>query len=264
MEYATVKNKIAEVMRKSILVRKIFYRITGIVFLREWYVKRKIVKSISHKKNINNILDAGSGFGQYCYFCKKKFPDAEIVGIDINQNYIDDCNQFAEKAGIEGLKFRKEDLTAISYKNRFDLILSVDVLEHIKDDIRLLSLLNDAVKPDGFIIISTPTIYRKHKKDGMFVDEHEREGYAEKEIMEKLKNSGFSTIDITYSYGIWGDLSWRLGIRNFMKLSESGKAGKIFAPFYFIAVFPLVLLLMLLDYFRYNKTGTGFVIVAQG
>lgn len=251
-------------MRNSVLIRKFFYRVTGIVFLREWYIKRKVLTIFPDKNSVKDILDAGSGFGQYCYYCRRKFPEAEILGIDINKNYIDECNQFAGKAGIEGLKFRKQDLTAINYKNRFDLILSVDVLEHIKDDVRLLYLLKIAVKPGGFIIISTPTIYRKHKKDGMFVDEHEREGYAEEDIMRKLKNSGFSNIDITYTYGIFGDLSWRLGIRNFMKLSESGSAGKIFAFLYFIVIFPLVFLLMVMDYYLPNKTGTGFVIVAQG
>jgi len=263
LEYASVKNKIAQIIKNSILIRKLFYLITGIVFLREWYVKRTVKKFFRDKQSVKEILDAGSGFGQYCYFCRKKFPEAKILGIDINGNYIDDCNRFVEKADLEGIQFRREDLTAIDYKNKFDLILSVDVMEHIKDDSKLLSRFAKAIKSEGFIIISTPTIYRKHNEDGMFVEEHERPGYSEQDITEKLTRSGFSGIEITYSYGRWGDLSWRLGIRNFMKMVQSGLAGKILALIYFIIIFPLVFILMVLDYFWDNKTGTGFVVMAR-
>ena len=263
MEYASIKNKIALVMGKNVLMRKLFYMITGIVFLREWYVKRIIKDIFRNNQSVKEILDAGSGFGQYCYYCRKKFPQANILGIDINQDYIDNCNRFMEQAGLQKIVFRREDLTAIDYKNRFDLILSVDVLEHIKKDTKLLSLFAKAVVPDGFVIISTPTVYRKHHEDGMFVDEHERPGYSEQDITEKLKNSGFSHIDINYSYGTWGDLSWRLGVRNFMKIAQTGLAGKVFAPLYFMVIFPLMFILMLLDYFWNNKTGTGFVVVAR-
>jgi len=251
-------------MRNSVLIRKFFYRITGVIFLREWYIKRTVLTIFPDKNSVKDILDAGSGFGQYCYYCRRKFPQADILGVDINNDYIDDCNRFVQKANIENMQFQKKDLTEVNYNNRFDLILSVDVLEHIKNDTRLLSIFKKAVKPEGFVVISTPTVYRKHQEDGIFVDEHEREGYIEEDIVGKLKNSGFSKVYITYSYGMWGDLSWRLGVRNFMKISQYGLAGKIIALLYFIVLFPLVFLFMVLDYFRHNKTGTGFVIVAKG
>ncbi len=158
LEYKPIKKREAHMMRRSGIIRKLFYLITGIVFLREWYIKRAVTKIYLDKKYFDEILDAGSGFGQYCYFCKKRFPEAEILGIDINQNYVDDCNYFVKKAGIKRVRFEKSDLTTIDYSDKFDLILSIDVLEHIKDDIRLLSLFNRAVKPEGFVIISTPTL----------------------------------------------------------------------------------------------------------
>lgn len=262
MEYKPVKDKIANLMRKRVVIRKFLYLITGIVFLREWYIKRVIIRIYSDKKHPAAILDAGSGFGQYCYFCKRKYPGAEILGVDINKNHIDDCIRFANKAGLSGLKFLQKDLTEIDYEDEFDLILSIDVLEHIKDDSRLLSILNRAVKPGGIVVISTPTLYRKHHEDGEFVGEHERDGYSEDDIIGKLKESGFKNISLIYSYGWWGDLSWRMGIRNFMKIAGIKTAGRIIAPIYFFILFPVVFLFMVFDFFRSNRKGTGFVITA--
>jgi hypothetical protein len=72
MHYDPIKDTLGGLVRRSPLLRKLFYRALGAMFLREWYVKRKI--KILYRAGVPaDIFDAGSGFGQYSYFMAKKF-----------------------------------------------------------------------------------------------------------------------------------------------------------------------------------------------
>ena len=81
MHYDPIKNTIGSLVRKSPFLRKLFYFGLGMMFLREWYVKRRI-KQLYLNNPPNDILDAGSGFGQYSYFMAKRFPNAKIISVD--------------------------------------------------------------------------------------------------------------------------------------------------------------------------------------
>ena len=262
MKYDSVKRGFSRWIRRSSLMRRLFYSAMGVLFLREWYVKKAIRGLQFLRAEECEILDAGAGFGQYSYYCMRRFTGAKVLGLDINEEHMADGNHFARKIGLDRLSFRKEDITKIGFQGRFDLILNVDVLEHVEQDQLLLNHFCKALKPGGVLILSTPTIYRSHRIDSTFVDEHFRDGYSEEEITLKLKKAGFHIIRMDYGYGIWGDISWRFGIRNTMKLMGLKKFGKVLAPLYLILVLPFVLVLMILDYFWENRKGTGFIIQA--
>jgi SAM-dependent methyltransferase len=263
MEYEPIKKQIGRWVRRSVLLRKLLYRLLGTLFLREWYVKRAIRRLGFPKTSAPRILDAGAGFGQYSVYCIKKYPRADVLGIEINPDHVAEGNRFAQRAGLERLRFEHGDITKLSHRNRFDVVLAVDVLEHIQDDEALLDHFFRALTVDGRLIVSTPSVYRKHRPDGNFVGEHFREGYSEEGIRQKLDKAGFLLDTLTYGYGFWGDLSWRWGIRNTLTLMGRGFLGKIAGPVYMILVAPLVLSLMGLDYVWPNRRGTGFVIVAR-
>ena len=209
------------------------------------------------------ILDAGSGFGQYSYYCTKRFTKANVLGLEIDPDLVTDGNWFANKLGLDRLRVEERDITTMDDRDRFDLALIIDVLEHIEYDEALLHHLFQALKPGGHLIVSTPTVYRKHLKDGEFVGEHFRVGYSEEMIIQKFGQVGFRLDRMIYGYGVWGDLAWRLGIRNTMRLMGHGFLGKGSALFYLILLFPLIFSLMIIDYWWPNKRGTGIVIVAS-
>ena len=83
------------------LVRRFFYAILGIMFLREWYVKRALRELLGAKKEPFTMFDAGSGFGQYSYYCAKHFPPATIHAVDVKDEQIADCRYFFSKQKLE-------------------------------------------------------------------------------------------------------------------------------------------------------------------
>ncbi len=73
MHYDPIKNVIGDAARKSPLVRRLFYTVLGIMFLREWYVKRALRELLGKKNEPFAMFDAGSGFGQYSVLLREPF-----------------------------------------------------------------------------------------------------------------------------------------------------------------------------------------------
>ncbi len=265
LHYDPIKDKIGGIVKKSPFLRKIFYKILGLMFLREWYVKRKI-RSLYGKHAPDDILDAGCGFGQYSYFMAKKFPSANLLSVDVKVDYLEDCKYFFDKTGIKNTHFEYADLNQIDFDNRFDFVLSVDVMEHIEDDIGVFKRFYKALKPGGRVLINTPSSLggsdAHSENDDSFIGEHVRLGYSEEDISAKLKEAGFKVESFEYTYGKWGSRYWRLGIKYPMLMLNKSQLFFIILPFYYFFTIWWTLLFMRLDVNEKNKpAGTGVLVV---
>lgn len=267
MQYDPIKNVLGAAAQKAPLFRKIFYWLLGVMFLRTWYVKRALKELLADKKGPFNLFDAGSGFGQYSYFIAKNFPNASVHAIDVKEDYITDCKHFFAQAGIKNVNFGVEDLTIPIHVDRFDFILSVDVMEHIADDITVFKNFFKAMRNGGRLLIHTPSNLGGsdvHKEgDKSFVEEHARDGYSVEDITTKLTNAGFNILYTKYSYGPIGTVAWRLGIKYPLLMVNASKVFFLLLPFYYLLTLWLTLILMWIDFHSDNKTGTGLLVAAE-
>lgn len=267
MQYDPVKNILGDIAKKAPILRRFFYWLLGVMFLRTWYVKRALREFLGDKKGAFDLFDAGSGFGQYSYFVAKKFPSVSIHAIDVKEDYIADCKRFFAQAGLNNVRFGVEDLTVPMHTDRFDFILSVDVMEHIADDVTVFRNFFRALRNGGTLLIHTPSNLGGsdvHKEgDKSFVEEHARDGYSVDDISTKLKNAGFNVLYTQYSYGPAGTLAWRLGIKYPLLMVNASKAFFLFLPFYYLATLWFTLLLMWIDFHSRNATGTGLLVAAE-
>ena len=267
MKYDPVKKLIGSIAGKSVFRRRVLYRLLGLMFLREWYVKRELRRILGAEKHPIRVFDAGSGFGQYTYYCARRFPQAAIYAADVKSEQIEDCRQFFASAQIHNVQFAVEDLTTITHQDAFDVALSVDVMEHIPDDVLVFRNLWRSLKPGGILLINTPSDTGGSDAHGPdehgFIEEHARTGYGVQEIRTKLESVGFTVQRIKFTYGPWGSLGWRLGIKYPMMMLNSSKLFFGLLPFYYFLTLPFTLLLMYLDYMITNKTGSGLLIIAR-
>lgn len=266
MKYDPIKEVLGDVVRENVILRKLFYKVLGLMFLREWHVKREL-RSLLGYNGPKRVYDAGCGFGQYSYYCASRFPHSTIYAVDVKDEQIEDCTNFFHKAGLANASFSVEDLTQIQHENQFDLAISVDVMEHIPDDIGVFRNLYRSLRPGGKLLVNTPSDLggsdAHGPEDASFIEEHARNGYGVEEIRTKLQSVGFSVDKIRFAYGPWGSIAWRLGIKYPMLLLNMSKAFFLLLPFYYLVTLPFTLLLMYLDYVRENKIGTGLVVVAS-
>ncbi len=268
MKYDPVKNVFASVIKVIPFLRVLFYKLLDLFFLRSWYVRRELKKLRSEFGNKEIcILDAGTGFGQYTYFMAKNMQPCNISAIDIKKDWIEDCHNFFNQQKISNVEFSVEDLTELDYSEKFDIILCVDVMEHIPDDKIVFQNFYRALKPNGYLIINTPSVYGGsdvHDEDEeSFIGEHARVGYSKEELETKLHPIGFKTHQSKYTYGFWGDKAWRVGIKYPMLLLNFSKFFFLLLPFYFLITFPLTFIMMFIDFSTENKIGSGINFIAQ-
>lgn len=268
MQYDPIKRSLGKVFNKTPLLRKIFYRLLDILLLRAWHINSTL-RQIKLPQGAA-ILDAGSGFGQYSYRMSRIFPQASILAVDVKEEQIADCNRFFQKIKQNNrVQFELGDLTSFVQENQFNLVLSVDVMEHIEDDVQVFRNFYQSMKTGSTLLISTPSdqggsdTHHHHEDDAHgFIDEHVRDGYSMDEITAKLKQAGFSSVDAKYSYGTAGAWSWRFSMKFPILALGASKLFFILLPFYYLLVFPCCLLLNWIDLKGTHRKGSGLIVKA--
>jgi len=266
MQYDPIKRSLGKVFNKSSWLRILFYRLLDLLLLRTWHVKKAIRKWANKKGDNIEILDAGSGFGQYSFYLSKKNKNWRIIGVDVKEEQIEDCNAFYKKIGQSNVTFKIEDLTKLREEGKYDLILSVDVMEHILEDVLVFKNFHTSLKPGGMVLISTPSDQggsdvHEHDHES-FIEEHVRDGYNINEIQDKLKLAGFSKTEAGFNYGSPGKISWKLSMKYPIVMLNSSRLFFIILPIYYLVTFPVSLILNYLDLRWTHKSGTGLIIKA--
>ena len=259
MHYDIIKDKFARLIEIVPAFRKLFYLLLDLLLLRQWYVKKTIRKFFPKNKPLR-FYDAGAGFGQYSYFILKYFNKAKVHAVDLKTDYMDSFVQYAKLEGWQDFTAQQADLVDYVPNDKFDLIVAIDILEHIKDDIQVLKNFRQVLDDGGKLIISSPSTFDESAK---FVEEHVRPGYDKDEIISKLENAGFRIISFDFSYGRLGHLAWLLTMKYPMSLLGISKLFFILLPIYYLVFYPVSALFMCIDVRVKNKTGTGVIVVAE-
>lgn len=267
MQYDPIKRSLGNVFNKNPFLRILFYKLLDILLLRAWHIKNQLKKLKNELPENPRFLDAGSGFGQYSYYLAKKFPGSSLLGVDVKEEQIEDCNRFFGHISFDDrVKFEVRDLTKYREKERYHLILSIDVMEHIEEDVKVFGNFHYSLEQNGILLISTPSdqggsdVHDDH--DNSFIDEHVRDGYNMDEISEKLTKAGFSKVYTRYSYGSPGKISWKLSMKYPISLLNTSKIFFILLPLYYLVTFPFCLILNFMDVRMKHRTGTGLIVKA--
>jgi len=264
MQYDPIKKSLGKVFNSTTILRRIFYRLLDTLLLRTWHVHREIRQWASENSGPRQILDAGSGFGQYSYYLSRFNSQWQIKGVDVKQEQIDDCNGFFARAGRKNAHFEVADLTLFTESDKYDLILSVDVMEHIEEDVKVFENFYASLKPGGIVLISTPS--DKGGSDvhdhgeGSFIEEHVRDGYNIDEIQEKLRKAGFAKTEARYQYGRPGKIAWRFSMKYPILMLGASKLFFIILPFYYLVVMPFCIVLNYADARIEHTEGTGLIV----
>ncbi|WP_159077630.1 class I SAM-dependent methyltransferase [Polynucleobacter rarus] len=119
-----------------------------------WLSRRAILKYAPLREKLN-ILELGCG-----YSAKNLLAISDkarsIVGVDIQIG--DEIKSHPKFVGIEGdIEIAIKQLE----NQKFDLILIISVLEHLKNPLEVLSSCKELLAPDGVILINVPTWFGK-------------------------------------------------------------------------------------------------------
>jgi SAM-dependent methyltransferase len=273
LDYDPIKDRLGAVARKSPALTKAFYQTLDAVFLRSWYVRRKLRELIEGlpKDRIIEVLDAGTGFGQYTYWLLKTFPNVHVTAVDVKTDYLENIAFFLSKTPyLHRVRLYERDLIGPPpevEKGRYDLVLSVDVMEHILDDRAVFRGFREVLKPGGHVVVNTPSDLGgsgiTEENEESFIGEHVRDGYPIAELREKLETAGLRVTDHEYAYGPIGMSAWRVLVQGpIQALGKSFWLAPAVAAYY-AAAMPVGLALNAADLARDNREGAGHLMVAQ-
>ncbi|MCX6250095.1 MAG: class I SAM-dependent methyltransferase [Bacteroidetes bacterium] len=267
MQYDPIKKILGKTFNKNPFLRIVFYKLLDMLLLRTWHVKKEIRSWARGRNGKTRILDAGSGFGQYSFFLSGINKSWNIDAVDVKEEQIADCKSFFSQVNRNNVSFEITDLTKFSKPDNYDLILSVDVMEHILEDELVFRNFYNSLTNGGMALISTPSDQggsdvHDHDQESSFIDEHVRDGYNIDGIREKLKRAGFIRTSAAYTYGKPGQLGWRLSMKYPILMLNTSKLFFILLPFYYLLTWWIVLICNWLDTRIKHASGTGLIVKA--
>jgi SAM-dependent methyltransferase len=202
------------------------------------------------------ILDAGCGGGDYAFVLAQKYPHSVVKGIELNQIAYESCKQKNSLLELPNVTFIHRDLCEPFGNSKYHLILSVDVMEHIEDDDKVLENMFLALRAGGQLLLHVPLVEKhifKKIREMPRQPDHVRDGYEEKDLLKKLKDNGFIIIEKRYTFARYrGALAWEIW--------------KLFSQkniLIQLVLHPFVVFLSWMDGVAVNKKGGGILILTQ-
>jgi len=101
----------------------------------------------------HRFLDVGCGSGSMSRLIARSFPEVEVVGIDLREQYLDYARARAREEGLDNLTFQPGDVFALSFPDAsFDLVWSKYLLQWLREPKAALAEFKRVTKPDGHVV----------------------------------------------------------------------------------------------------------------
>ncbi len=142
---------------------------------------RRLFRKLSADLTPQTILDVGCGEGSLLRSLLDVHPGARGTGLEVSAHATELARQV-----VPGATFVTGDVTSVQVDERFDLVVSADVVEHIEDDRAAIRAMANLAAPGGRVIISTlqGTMRGFERQVG-----HVR-NYAPGELQGKMRDAG--------------------------------------------------------------------------
>ncbi|NMB61929.1 MAG: class I SAM-dependent methyltransferase [Chloroflexi bacterium] len=137
-----------------------------------WQRVKFSMEYISDLENCDLCMDFGCGFGVMIPFLMNK--STNIIAVDLDTSMLQEIGKEQKWTNVRYSQ-RIDDLT--KYNGRVDLILAMDVLEHIQDINGTLESFKRLISPHGSILITGPTenlLYKIGRKIAHYSGDYHR------------------------------------------------------------------------------------------
>jgi len=231
--------------------------LSGYEFAR-WRALDHFIRKILKMDNIKKVLDYGSGGGLHINLWQKVFPLADLYFCDISPSSLEKlvCKYPEFKSKCAEVKNNRAPFD----NDSFDVVMSIEVMEHVENLKDYLNDIHRLIKPGGSFIWTTPCANRfsiEHIFDKLTNQiENTKEGYRRwkwedhthlrrmesKEVKVKLQEIGFDNIEFRFRAHFFSFVCTRFCKGPLTRLGEK---------------------LMLLDYFLFSKLSNGASMIGR-
>lgn len=114
------------------------------------------------------VLDLGCGWGSFSLWAAARFPNSRITGVSNSTPQRLFIEYEAEQRGLSNLRIVTADMNTFELEERFDRIVSVEMLEHMKNYGLLFKKIASWMKPEALFFVH---IFAHRELAYPFVDE---------------------------------------------------------------------------------------------
>lgn len=171
--------------------------------------KYKLVMSWLPDKQNLRVLNAGCGSGDMnLLLCQNQ--SWQVDAIDVDEEAIRLSQELKVEHNISNLKLLHTSIEECTPEEEYDIIVSIDVLEHIEDERSAIKTLYKMLKPNGIICISVPALPWLYGYHDSMLGHYRR--YQRQDLIDKLsflfninkcRYFGASLIPIVLLYSCW-------------------------------------------------------------
>lgn len=153
-------------------------------YLRYQFVVDNLMSSFFDKKSMGIDLFCGNGYGSY--MISKALPKTNLTSYD-------GCKEAIKLAK----KYYKNDNNTFFYKlfpfdlghDKYDYVISLESIEHVKDDILFVKKISNSLKNNGVLIVSTPNLNKYSLQSN--VNHFHYRHYNKTMFIKMMKKYGF-------------------------------------------------------------------------
>ena len=246
MDITHVSDVVQPLYSEITMEKNLYDNIQQVEATHWWYkARREIifdwVQRILRVNTNARVMDIGCGTGfNVAYLNKLGYKN--ITGFDFSADALGYC--------------RARNLTNLICGNAyhlplslasFDVILTLDILEHMQDDEQTLREIFRVLKPGGMLVIFVPA----YQFLWSFQDEisHHVRRYTANELSTKVQHAGFDIQKITYANtfmfpAIWAGRLVLKNFRRFFKITSESQMNPIWMNDFLYAIFRSELILL--------------------
>jgi SAM-dependent methyltransferase len=179
---------------------------------------RKAIVSVFGPFARGNTLEVGCGIGQFTQYLRKFSPGAKITGLEPDPMF--HLNFQQNNPDVPLLKG-----TAQGVAGQWDCIVSVNVLEHIKDDLREIQTYNLLLRNGGHLCLFVPARQEIYSSADAKFGHYRR--YSKRDLQSRLEAGGFRVLILQY-FNLMGYFIWLVACKLLGRQAFSGVSIKLF------------------------------------
>ena len=147
--------------------------------------QRKALIALITKLGVRSVLDVGCGSGENLVALSRAMSHLELAGVDISPEALTLASR-----RVLGARLRELDAQRHKLDERFDLVMAIQVIEHLSDDVAALR--NMAAMADRWVLV---TSMRGRMRPSEVAIGHLR-NYSDDELCRKAASAGLEVVDL--------------------------------------------------------------------
>lgn len=166
----------------------------------------EVIEKVLKNHPSKSVLDIGCGTGTMSFYLSTL--GLSITGVDISEKAINTCVKNKERLYVgKKLSFFRINFPSEEIKGKFDLIICLEVLEHIKDEANAIKNIKSLLAPRGVVVFSVPSSKSLLYRFGLVKKYDQEVGhlrrYSVLDVKNKIQNAGLEIGDIIEEEGVF-------------------------------------------------------------